>query len=66
MILHKRQIINIKKIKKKSGFKNGLNLKTDKGNRINILNACLSLLQTSKNFSDKLKFHHLKYKEENM
>lgn len=36
----------------------------DKRNRINILGTGLSVLRTSKNLSDKMKFHILKYKED--
>lgn len=35
----------------------------EKGNRINKLGAGLPLLKTSKNLSDKLKFHVLKCKQ---
>lgn len=36
----------------------------DKRNRTNILGTGLSVLRTSKNLSDKMKFHILKYKED--
>lgn len=36
----------------------------DKGNRINILGASLSVLRTREDLSNKMKYHILKYKED--